>query len=181
MVYQRTAAYSTPAFNRPLTNSEIDTMKGNYDQYRQEQRLSPAGIINPERQLERVMDVPKEERQRRFEEAWDEGLLTGLMSTFSDIQLDEDANHEVAEFIRDRIRNTVQDRQTADDLTRKPILMQPNGLASIPIITRPIIAKMSHWSICGARRLKPLPRPALKQVMARANLTPLSMPPALMP
>ena len=53
------------------------------------------------------MDVPKEERQRRFEEAWDEGLLTGLMSTFSDIQLDEDANHEVAEFIRDRIRNTV--------------------------------------------------------------------------
>ena len=119
VVYQRTAAYSTPAFNRPLTNSEIDTMKGNYDQYRQEQRLSPAGIINPERQLERVMDVPKEERQRRFEEAWDEGLLTGLMSTFSDIQLDEDANHEVAEFIRDRIRNTVKDRQTADDLTPK--------------------------------------------------------------
>ena len=119
VVYQRTAAYSTPAFNRPLTNSEIDTMKGNYDQYRQEQRLSPAGIINPERQLERVMDVPKEERQRRFEEAWDEGLLTGLMSTFSDIQLDENANHEVAEFIRDRIRNTVQDRQTADDLTPK--------------------------------------------------------------
>ena len=119
VVYQRTAAYSTPAFNRPLTNSEIDTMKGNYDQYRQEQRLSPAGIINPERQLERVMDVPKEERQRRFEEAWDEGLLTGLMSTFSDIQLDEDANHEVAEFIRDRIRNTVKDKQTADDLTPK--------------------------------------------------------------
>ena len=119
VVYQRTAAYSTPAFNRPLTNSEIDTMKGNYEQYRQEQRLSPAGIINPERQLERVMDVPKEERQRRFEEAWDEGLLTGLMSTFSDIQLDEEANHEVAEFIRDRIRNTVQDRQTADDLTPK--------------------------------------------------------------
>ena len=119
VVYQRTAAYSTPAFNRPLTNSEIDTMKGNYEQYRQEQRLSPAGILNPERQMERVMDVPKEERQRRFEEAWDEGLLTGLMSTFSDIQLDEEANHEVAEFIRERIRNTVQDKQTADDLTPK--------------------------------------------------------------
>lgn len=116
VVYQRTAAFSTPAFNRPLSNSEIDTMKGNYEQYRQEQRLSPAGIINPERQMERVMDVPKEERQRRFEAAWDEGLLTGLMSTFSDIQLDEAANHEVSEFIRERIRNTVQDKQTADDL-----------------------------------------------------------------
>ena len=119
VVYQRTAAFSTPAFNRPLSNSEIDTMKGNYEKYRQEQRLSPAGIINPERQMERVMDVPKEERQRRFEAAWDEGLLTGLMSTFSDIQLDEAANHEVSEFIRERIRNTVQDKQTADDLTPK--------------------------------------------------------------
>lgn len=119
VVYQRTAAYSTPAFNRPLTNSEIDTMKADYDSYRQEQRLSPAGIINPERQLERVMDVPKEERQRRFEEAWDSGLLTALMSTFSDIQLDEAANEEVAEFIRDRIRSTVKDKQTAEDLTPK--------------------------------------------------------------
>ena len=119
VVYQRTAAYSTPAFNRPLTNSEIDTMKGNYDQYRQEQRLSQTGIINPERQLERVMDVPKEERQKRFEEAWNEGLLTGLASTFSDIQIDEEANYEVAEFIRNRIRNTVQDAQTADDLAPK--------------------------------------------------------------
>ena len=119
VVYQRTAAYSTPAYNRPLTNSEIDQMKGNYDAYRQEQRLSPAGINNPERQLERVMDVPKKERQRRFEDAWDKGLLTGLLSTFSDIQVDEDANNEVSEFIRDRIRNTVTDKQTADDLTPK--------------------------------------------------------------
>ena len=119
VVYQRTAAYSTPAHNRPLTNSEIDTMKADYDSYRQEQRLSPAGIINPERQLERVMDVPKEERRRRFEEAWDGGLLTGLMSTFSDIQLDEQANEEVAEFIRDRIRTTVKDKQVAEDLTPK--------------------------------------------------------------
>ena len=119
VVYQRTAAYSTPAFNRPLTNSEIDTMKANYGDYRQQQRLTPVGIVNPERQLERVMDVPKEERQRRFEEAWDSGLLTGLLSTFSDLQVDEDANNEVSEFIRQRIRTTVKDKQTADDLTPK--------------------------------------------------------------
>ena len=40
---------------------------------------------------------------------------------------------------------------------------------------------VSLVNFAGARRLKPLPRPVLKQVMARANLTPLSMPPALMP
>lgn len=54
VVYQRTAAYSTPALNRPLSNSEIDTMKGNYDDYRDRQRKSPLGIINPDRATERL-------------------------------------------------------------------------------------------------------------------------------
>jgi cation diffusion facilitator CzcD-associated flavoprotein CzcO/acetyl esterase/lipase len=116
VVYQRTAAFSTPAFNRPLTNSEVDTRKANYEEYRMQQRLTPVGIVDPERMPERVMDVPKEERHRRFEAAWDEGLLTGLLSTFSDLQIDEEANNEVSEFIRDRIRNTVKDKQTAEDL-----------------------------------------------------------------
>ncbi|MEG9860964.1 MAG: alpha/beta hydrolase fold domain-containing protein [Parvularculales bacterium] len=119
VVYQRTAAYSTPAHNRPLINSEIDTMKTNYDAYRQEQRRTPAGIVNPERMPERTMDVPEEERRRRFEQAWDGGLLTGLSSTFSDILVNEEANNEVSEFIGDRIRATVKDKQTAEDLTPK--------------------------------------------------------------
>ena len=117
VVYQRTAAFTTPARNRPLGNEEIDSVKSNYEAYRAEQRLTPGGIMNPERMPERVMDVPPEERQRRFEEAWDGGLLTGLLSSFSDIQIDAKANHEVSEFIRDRIRTTVKDKQTAEDLT----------------------------------------------------------------
>lgn len=117
VVYQRTAAFTTPARNRPLGNAEIDSVKSNYETYRAEQRLTPGGIMNPERMPERVMDVPPEERQRRFEEAWDGGLLTGLLSSFSDIQIDAEANHEVSEFIRDRIRTTVKDKQTAEDLT----------------------------------------------------------------
>jgi cation diffusion facilitator CzcD-associated flavoprotein CzcO/acetyl esterase/lipase len=119
VVYQRTAAYSTPALNRPLTNSEIDTMKGNYDDYRDRQRKSPLGIINPDRATERAEDVPPEERRRRYEEAWDGGLLTGFMGAFTDLLVNEDANNEVGDFIRERIQTTVKDKQTADDLTPK--------------------------------------------------------------
>lgn len=119
VVYQRTAAYSTPALNRPLSNSEIDTMKSNYDDYRDRQRKSPLGIINPDRATERAEDVPPEERRRRYEEAWDGGLLTGLMGAFTDLLVNEDANNEVGDFIRERIQTTVKDKQTADDLTPK--------------------------------------------------------------
>ena len=119
VVYQRTAAYSTPALNRPLTNSEIDTMKGNYDDYRDRQRKSPLGIINPDRATERAEDVPPEERRRRYEEAWDGGLLLGFMGAFTDLLVNEDANNEVGDFIRERIQTTVKDKQTADDLTPK--------------------------------------------------------------
>ncbi len=117
VVYQRTAAYSTPAFNRPLTNSEIDTMKGNYDGYRAEQRLSPTGIINPPPQMERAMEVDGAERKRRYKEAWDEGLLTGLFSTFSDLLVNEEANETAGEFVREHIRGTVKDPQVAEDLS----------------------------------------------------------------
>lgn len=117
VVYQRTAAYSTPAFNRPLSNSEVDSMKADYAAYRAEQRLTPAGIVNPPRQLERVFDVPQEERERRYEEAWNTGLLTGILSTFSDLQVNADANETAAEFIRERIRTTVKDPQLAEELT----------------------------------------------------------------
>lgn len=119
VVYQRTAAYSTPALNRPLSNSEIDTMKSNYDDYRDRQRKSPLGIINPDRATERAEDVPPEERRRRYEEAWDGGLLTGFMGAFTDLLVNEDANNEVGDFIRERIQTTVKDKQTADDLTPK--------------------------------------------------------------
>lgn len=119
VVYQRTAAYSTPALNRPLSNSEIDTMKSNYDDYRDRQRKSPLGIINPDRATERAEDVPPEERRRRYEEAWNGGLLTGFMGAFTDLLVNEDANNEVGDFIRERIQTTVKDKQTADDLTPK--------------------------------------------------------------
>ena len=118
-VYQRTAAYSTPAFNRPLTNAEIDTMKANYPSFRQSQRMDMAGIPNPPRQMGRALDASPEERQARYQQAWESGLLTALMTSFSDVQLDEKANDTVCEFIHQNIRKTVKDPETAEDLLPK--------------------------------------------------------------
>lgn len=119
VVYQRTANFSTPANNRTLSNAEVDAIKSNYSAYRAEQRKSRIGTINPEPQLDRAMEVTSEERARRYKEGWDSGLLVGLFFAFGDILTNEEANETAQEFIRDRIRSTVGDTQTAEDLLPK--------------------------------------------------------------
>ncbi len=118
-VYQRTPAYSQPAGNRPLTNSEVAEMKERYRDYRAEQRAHAVGVPNPPQQLERALDTAEAERTRRFEAAWNQGVLTGFTSSFTDLLLDEQANEIVSNFIRDKIRQTVKDPQTAEDLAPK--------------------------------------------------------------
>lgn len=115
-VFQRTPAYSLPAGNRPLTNKEISDMKGRYRDFREEQKYNFAGIPHPERALEPAAMVPPEERRKRLEEGWTQGL-TGLTTKFADTLADEAANAVVADFIRERIKARVEDPEIAETLT----------------------------------------------------------------
>ena len=115
-IYQRTPAYSMPAMNQPLGNIETTHMKANYATYRAEQRLAPAAIINPPRATESWHMVDEPERQRRYSEAWDSGLLIGMQSTFTDIQVDQEVNDHVANYIHDKVRGIVNDGETAQAL-----------------------------------------------------------------
>lgn len=115
-VYQRTPAYSMPAMNRPLDNDEIAARKANYQAYRDEQRLAAAAIVEPPRPLDSWHMVDEEERVRRYDEAWDAGLLIAMQSTFNDIQLDQEANDHISRYIHGRIRALVKDPETAEAL-----------------------------------------------------------------
>ncbi len=119
VVFQRTPAYSMPAFNRPLSNREVSEMKGNYRDYRAEQRAHFAGIPNPPRHLDSALDADAAERERRYQEAWNTGLLTAISVSFGDIGSDAQANKTAADFIRDKIRQTVTDPETAEALVPK--------------------------------------------------------------
>lgn len=115
-VYQRTPAYSMPARNRPLDDDEVAARKANYQAYRDEQRLAAAAIVEPPRPLDSWHMVDEEERVRRYDEAWDAGLLIAMQSTFNDIQLDQEANDHISRYIHDRIRALVKDPETAEAL-----------------------------------------------------------------
>ncbi|HEY1349809.1 MAG TPA: NAD(P)/FAD-dependent oxidoreductase [Ktedonobacteraceae bacterium] len=114
-VFQRTANYSLPAHNRPLTAEEQARVKANYRALRQSDRESAAGFTPTYVDAPSAHAVPAEVRQRRFAEAWALGGFQ-VLGVFSDIVVDLAANTYLADFVRARIAATVHHPETAEAL-----------------------------------------------------------------
>ncbi|MGW4205585.1 flavin-containing monooxygenase [Streptomyces sp. NPDC004726] len=114
-VFQRTPAYALPAWNHPLTATEVAEHKAGYPGFRAAQRLSKGGSVcaAPTRS---ALDVGPKERTASYEAAWNEGVLSAMPRSCTDILVDEAANETVAEFIRSEIRSIVTDPETAESL-----------------------------------------------------------------
>lgn len=117
-VFQRTPAYSLPAYNRPLDADEAAAIKANYAEHREKSRYSLFGV--PDRRMDvPALSVSEEERQRRYEEGWESGELVGLMQQFNDLLVSPEANETASEFVRNKIRAIVNDAETAETLCPK--------------------------------------------------------------
>jgi cyclohexanone monooxygenase len=111
-VFQRTANFSVPAWNAPLTADAIAERKARYDVYRRKARATTAG--NPWNSSEQsVWDATPEEREREFEERYAVGGFC-LHAAYSDLFSDPEANELVCEFLRNKIRARVHDPETAE-------------------------------------------------------------------
>ncbi|QLE70373.1 NAD(P)/FAD-dependent oxidoreductase [Streptomyces rectiverticillatus] len=115
-VFQRTPVYALPALNRPLSAAETAELKARYPEFRAAQRRSRGGTVF-ELPTRSALEVDEAERTATYEEAWDSGLLSGLLRTYTDILADRDANETVAEFVRSKIRSIVTDPATAETLS----------------------------------------------------------------
>ena len=113
-VFQRTANYSVPAHNAPLTQDFKDHVKANYGEIRDTMRSTTNG--HPFTVEDRsVFDVSPEEREAIFEQAWAKGGLQ-FRANFRDILTSEEANAAAADFIKRKIRSIVKDPETASKL-----------------------------------------------------------------
>ena len=114
-VFQRTANYSVPARNGPLTPAFKRYVKENAAEIRQVTQASVNG--HPWLIADRsALKTPAEERQALYEAAWETGGLR-FRATFSDLLVDKEANDTAAEFIRNKIREIVKDPATAAKLS----------------------------------------------------------------
>ena len=114
-VFQRTANYSVPARNAPMTPEMVREVKSRYPEIRAKARATTNG--HPFDIEDRsALAVTPEERQALFEEAWERGSLR-FRATFKDILTNKEANETASEFLRNKIRQIVKDPQVAERLT----------------------------------------------------------------
>ncbi|HYI81831.1 MAG TPA: NAD(P)/FAD-dependent oxidoreductase [Acetobacteraceae bacterium] len=114
-VFQRTANYSVPARNGPLTPDFLHWAKENHAEIRRLMHSTTNG--HPFTISERsALDASPEERRAAYEAAWDKGGLQ-FRAAFQDLLIDKAANDTAAEFIRAKIREVVKDPETAAKLT----------------------------------------------------------------
>lgn len=113
-VFQRTANYSMPAHNGPLSEEAVRAVKQSYPERRREARRTRRGFPLPAGVTPKsVFDYSPEERRRRLERMWEHGGAI-FTSTFGDLTIDREANRIAADFVREQIRSIVEDPETAE-------------------------------------------------------------------
>jgi cation diffusion facilitator CzcD-associated flavoprotein CzcO len=110
-VFQRTANYSVPARNVPLTPEFKRYVKRNAAEIRAitRQTYNGMGFKVEER---KAVETSPEEREKIYEAAWERGGLQ-FRATFQDMLISKEANDTAANFIKRKIRSIVKDPKTA--------------------------------------------------------------------
>jgi cation diffusion facilitator CzcD-associated flavoprotein CzcO len=114
-VFQRTANYSVPARNAPFTAEAQAKVKANYQAIREKMRSNINGHPYDIRK-ESALEVSEQERQRRYEAAWEKGGLE-FRAAFGDLLTNKQSNDTASDFIRAKIRSIVKDPETVRVLT----------------------------------------------------------------
>ena len=111
-VFQRTPAFSLPAFNRPLGADEVAARRAGYAEHREKSRYSLFGVPNMPMDKS-ALEVSPEEREKTYEKAWEAGTLNNILASFNDLLINQQANDTAAEFVRNKIRSIVKDPDVA--------------------------------------------------------------------
>lgn len=113
-VFQRTANYSIPAHNAPLTEEFKLWAKQSAAEIRRVMHSTPNG--HPFAIEDRsAHDVSPEQRRAIYEAAWEKGGLQ-FRAAFRDLLTDQAANDTASEFLRGKIREIVKNPEMAAKL-----------------------------------------------------------------
>ncbi len=111
-VFQRTPSYTVPAWNEALDPEYERRIKSDYPGLRAKARARPTGFYFPFN-LNSALQSSAQEREAQYEAAWSRGGLP-FLGAYGDLLFDKAANDTVADFARAKIRNIVNDPETAE-------------------------------------------------------------------
>lgn len=113
-VFQRTPNFSVPARNGSISKEYESRIKANYSEFRARNRLMPAALGSTFiGNNQSALDASAEEQQLEFAKRWEIGGF-GFLGAYNDLTISKESNHVAAEFVRERIRETVADAATAE-------------------------------------------------------------------
>src|SRR6202051_1687937 len=116
-VFQRTASFALPAHNGPPSADRTALLQSDRAGYREQARMSMAGVPFPPAPVV-SWQLSDAERRERFEQAWAAGDLVHILTQlWADQGVDVDGNALVSELIREKIREIVKDPATAAALS----------------------------------------------------------------
>jgi len=113
-VFQRTPSFTLPMRNAAIAEDYAAQLKANMAGLRAVARTTFTGGVRP-LSTRPLFSVTVEERNELMEEAWAKGALQ-FLGLFSDLLTNAAANEIVADFVRDKIGQTVKDPVTAEKL-----------------------------------------------------------------
>jgi cation diffusion facilitator CzcD-associated flavoprotein CzcO len=111
-VFQRTPQYAIPARNRPLDAAFKQQTRAHWPQLRATMLETLAGTPFPSPTRSALDDSPAQ-REALYEEHWQRGGLSIAFGTYGDLLSNAESNATLCEFVREKIRRTVRDPDTA--------------------------------------------------------------------
>src|SRR4051794_1224127 len=117
-VFQRTASYVIPARNGPVAPELVAARKADYAAIWQRVQHSSFGFDFCSLGKS-ALEVSDEERERELMTLWEQGGFVVLLGGYIDVVYVEAANAKIREFFHERIRETVDDPETAERLIPK--------------------------------------------------------------
>ena len=115
-VFQRTPNFVLPANDHALSGARVAQIKDNYRELLEEVKHTPSGMPYW-RVSGSGLDASPQERQRLFEENWERGGFHATHSWYADVMTNAEVNEQLADFVRNKIKEIVDDPDTAEMLT----------------------------------------------------------------
>ena len=105
---------------RRFRRMSAEQIKADYPGFREQAKQMFFGMNLPISEASALEATP-EERERQYEDRWAQGGFT-FLGAFGDLLLDQKANDTAAEFVRNKIRETVHDPAVAEKLMPYSVL-----------------------------------------------------------
>ncbi len=130
-MFQRSPDYAAPLRNSPISDEEQKEIKASYPEIMERcNKHFAAFMYEPDPRS--ALEVSEEERRAHFEAIWAEPGFKKWFGNFHDIMTDATAAEMMSEFVRNKIRERVDDPEVAETLCPKDHLF---GTKRLPLET----------------------------------------------